>query len=145
MGTKAGLEFFISNASVADTDLNQAGFEALTWVKVANVGSVPEFGNNEPIATYKGLDGVKKGKGLNDPGNGDVEMAHKKDDVGQIAMRAAGITDDNYAFKVTLKDGTVDYVRGVISGPRHPSGGDEDFNLEVYALGLEQHLRVVAA
>jgi hypothetical protein len=61
-------------------------------------------------------------------------------DPGQIAMRAAGsvAVKDSYAFKIERTDGTVEYLRGLVTGPVTPGGRNEDFTLEVFTLGLNQ-------
>jgi hypothetical protein len=149
MSTNAGKKYYIC-ATAQEADLDQAGFEALTWVRIGNVGAFPEIGRNEPIATYNTHDnGVLKGKGSNDPGSGDLECAYAASDVGQIELRTAGATKKNWAFKVLHDDATdsltatVDYCRAIVSGPRHPNGSDEDFRREVYSLGINQHLRIL--
>lgn len=138
MGTNAGKTYSVSNAAVADADLDQTGFEALTWVEIGNVGSFPEFGRKENIAEYKTTKGVIKGKGAPNWGGGDMECARDADDAGQVLLRGYGSTKSQYAFKITHADGTVDYVRGIIAGPTRPQGGDEDFEIEMYTLGFNQ-------
>ena len=77
MGTIAGTKYYISDAKVADADLaNAAAFEALSYTEIKRVGSFPEFGRNEPVASYATHDsGILKGKGSNNVGDGDMEMS----------------------------------------------------------------------
>lgn len=153
-GTQAGAKLYISAALIADAVMDQAAFEALSWVRVNDVGSLPDYGRNEAIATYNTLDnGILKGKGSNNAGDGDVELAYKSTDAGQVLMRTAGAGKSQWAFKIEFVDDdsgsplqpTIDYLRAIVSGPRHPSGSDEDFMKEVYSLGIVQHLRDVQA
>lgn len=157
MGTIAGTKYYISDAKVADADLaDAAAFEALTYVEIKRVGSFPEFGRNEPIASYMTHDsGVLKGKGSNNIGDGDMEVAHVYNDAGQILMRTAGSGKLDWVIKVVHADATgsanpelaatTEYIRCIISGPRNPSGGDEEFVRDVYSLGGKQYLRVLQA
>lgn len=154
MGTLAGVTLYISTTAAGDSTLDQSGFEALSYTQVKNVGSLPEYGRNENIAEYRTLDqGVLKSKGSNNAGQGDIELAYDPDDAGQILMRTAGASANKYAFKIVYDDDqtgspvqpTTDYLRGIISGPRFPTGGDEDFHRELYTISSDQHLRIVAA
>lgn len=155
MGTKAGAKVYVAEELQDDTDLDKAGFEALTWVEVKDVGTIPEYGRNEAPATYDAFSGIVKGKGSNDAGGGDFIMAYHAEDLGQIEMRSHGAQRRNVCFKIEHPDATgtanpdksatIDYLRGVLSGPRHPQGGTNDFEREAYAFGCNQHLRVLPA
>lgn len=146
--TNAGKTYFVC-ATAQASDLDQAGFEGLSWVRVNNVGAFPDYGRRENIAEYVTIDNGKlKGKGSNDAGGGDMDVSRLASDSGQDALRTAGATKQVYAFKVVHDDAvtgftaTTDYLRGIVSGPMHPQGGDEDFVLDRFALGFVQHLRV---
>ncbi|MBD7952717.1 hypothetical protein H9654_00735 [Stenotrophomonas sp. Sa5BUN4] len=123
-------------------DLTEAEFAALTYVQVKKVGNVGERGITTNIVTYDTWDTAValKGKGISNAGDPEVEMARDLADPGQIAMRAAGQPDvqDAYAFKVERPSGEVEYLRGLVTGPRTPGGRNEDFVLHVYSLALNQ-------
>lgn len=129
------------------TDLDVDAFDLLTWVQIGSVGSVGETGQNTNILTYDTWDTevIQKGKGITDAGSPEIELARVPADPGQIALRAAAATNQNYAFKIVkndpatlVGDGTTMYNRGIVTGPRRPNGRNEDFDLEVYMLGLNQ-------
>jgi len=155
--TQAGAKFYIavdiSDQPVAqNTDLDQAGYEGLTWLEVKGVGSVGETGTNTSIVSYDELstEVTQKGKGISNAGDPEVEVRRIGTDPGQLAMRAAALTKNSYAFKYELDDslgvnGTTFYNRGLVTGPRHPNGRNEDFDLEIYALGLNQKELTVEA
>ncbi len=134
-------KFYISQ-EVTNTDLNQAGFEALTWVEVKGVGSVGETGTITNPISYDTLSAQvrQKAKGISDAGDPDIECERIANDPGQILMRAACAFDDadNRSFKFEMQDGSVQYLRGLVMGPRRPGGGPEAFELEVFTLGLQQ-------
>ncbi|PCI03446.1 MAG: hypothetical protein COB78_10840 [Hyphomicrobiales bacterium] len=128
-------------------DLNKAGFEALTFVSVSNVGNLGETGKSENILTYNTLDTAvaQKAKGVADAGNPTVECARLFSDPGQVALNAAAATNLQYAFKIERNDSpdgiltnTIIYNRGLVTGPTRPNGGNEDFDLEVFTLALNQ-------
>lgn len=149
--TQKNVKFSICVTPQPD-DLDQEDFEALTWVLVGQVGSVGETGLTTNIVTYDTLDTevTQKAKGISNAGDPTVECARKYDDAGQIAMRAAAKTNFNYAFKLERNDApdaettnTIIYNRGLVTGPTRPNGRNEDFDLEVFTLGLQQDEIVV--
>jgi hypothetical protein len=93
-----------------------------------------------------GTDVTLKSKGISNAGDPEVEAARIPADPGQVQMRAAAATRNSYAFKYeqddaitpTTGNGTTYYNRGIVTGPRHPNGRNEDFVLEIFALGLNQ-------
>lgn len=140
-------------ATPQNSDLDQSGFEALTFVEIKAIGSVGETGVNTNILTYDTWDTTvtQKAKGVSDAGSPEIEVARIPTDAGQIILRAAGVVgnNNNYAFKTVRADGTtptngtVIYNRGMVSGPRRPNGRNEDFDLEIFTLALQQQEVVV--
>lgn len=135
-----------------ETDLDQAGFAALTYVKIGDMGELGETGTSQNVLTYDtwAESVVRKAKGMKNAGDPDVEVARKPTDAGQIALRAAAKTNLNYAFKIVRNDPatgggtpTIIYNRGLVAGPKRPNGRNEDFDLEVYTLGFQQEEIVV--
>lgn len=139
--TNSGSKLYIC-VTPKNEDLTQTQFAALTWVQVKKVGSVGERGLTTNIVTYDTWDTAValKGKGISNAGDPEVEVARVLDDPGQVAMRAAGLPSvtDAYAFKVERPSGEIEYLRGLVTGPRTPGGRNEDFVLHVYSLALNQ-------
>lgn len=153
--SNAGSRLFVSSTNVADIDMDQADFEAVTWVEVGGIGNVGETGLKTNLLNYDtwNTNVIQKSKGTSDAGTPDVECARKPTDPGQIILRTAGAPTVtlNYAFKMIRNDatvlngtGTIIYNRGLVAGPRRPNGKNEDFDLEVFTLGLQQQEVVVA-
>lgn len=149
--TNAGGEFYVC-VTAQPNDLDQAGFEALSWVKVGNVGKLPQSGTTSNIVKYPTLDTdvVLKNKGTSDGGDGDLEVARSDTDAGQVALRAMAATKFYYATKRIATDApssdytnSIFYNRGLVSGPGHPGGGNEDFILETFQFGNVQREVVV--
>lgn len=143
----AGSKLYIASASVGDTDLAQGDYEALTWIQVKAVGSHGEVGTTTNILTYDTWDTTvtQKAKGISNAGDPEIELARLPSDPGQQLLRAAALTNLNYAFKIERNDKvdsdgnpTIIYNRGLVTGPRRPMGRNEDFDLEVFTLGLQQ-------
>lgn len=146
--TNAGSKLFVC-ATPQPTDLDASGFAGLTYVLVGGVGNVGETGDNTNILSYDTWDDevIQKAKGLTDAGSPEIEVARDPSDAGQDILRAAARTNFYYAFKIVgtdLPDGnvsstpTIRYNRGLVAGPREPNGRNEDFDLEVFTLGLVQ-------
>jgi len=138
---------------VKDVDIaNAAAYAALNWTQVTGVGSIGQTGTSDNVVTYDEMDSdvLPKSKGISDAGTPQIEVSRKGTDKGQIALRAAGLTKNNYAFKILDDDslgtnGTTTYLRGMVGGPTKPNGRQESFNLEVYTLALNQREIVVEA
>ncbi|HDX0925528.1 TPA: hypothetical protein ACG5JQ_000325 [Stenotrophomonas maltophilia] len=146
--TNAGSKLFIC-VLPQNADLTATEFAALTFVQVKKVGSIGERGINTNVVQYDTLDTLValKGKGITNAGDPQIEVAEDLTDPGQVAMRAAGAPDvpDTYAFKIERADGSIEYLRGLVTGPNVPGGRNEDFILNTYTLGLNQVPVVVAA
>lgn len=144
--TNAKSKLFVC-ATEQETELDQAGYEALTWIEVKGVGEVGEIGTQQNVLTYDTWadEVIDKAKGMKNAGDPVVECSRKATDPGQIAMRAASLTNFKYAFKIVRNDkattggtGTTIYNRGIVTGPTRPQGRNEDFDLEVFTLGFVQ-------
>jgi len=128
-------------------DLLQAGYEALTWVEIGNIVTMPDFGVSDNIVTqdYINTDVSQKRKGFRNASDTEIVVGFLPDDDGQDALRVAADTKFNYAFKLESDDApdasttnTIRYSRGVVGGPNFTGGGGEDFDNETFQLGLNQ-------
>jgi len=146
MNTNSGRKLYIC-ATPQATDLDAAGYAALTWVRIIGVGSMGEVGTKQNILQYDtwDTDVALKAKGLKDAGAPELEIARNVGDSGQDALRAAALVNLVYAFKIEGNDkltsgGTngLIYNRGYVAGPARPQGRNEDFDLEVFTLGFIQ-------
>lgn len=149
--TQSGNKFYISSTTENDdlTDHAGSGFPSLTYVEVGNVGQLPEVGNDQNLPSYNVLSrGVSlKGKGVADAGAGTLEVARDDEDAGQLAMiAAAALTNhNNYAFKIERQDGSIDFLRGLVTGPVRSGGGNDDFDLLTFNISLNQEVIHVPA
>lgn len=135
----------------ATTDLDQAGFEALTWVEVLDAGTIGGFGGEQSMNTYPTLAGnTLKSKGAINHGSVEIEMARNTSDAGQAALRAAGKTEVSYACKIVYPDATTlmtastFYSRGPVGVVGQMGGGSEDFAKEGTTWDFEQAVIEVA-
>ncbi|HRQ13085.1 MAG TPA: hypothetical protein PK205_07250 [Promineifilum sp.] len=142
----AGSRLFICTTP-QQNDLTVPDYQALVWVEIKGVGNHGEIGANTNILTYDtwDTDVIQKAKGMTDAGSPEIELARIPTDAGQIALNAAAATNLNYAFRIVRNDvaflggdPTILYYRGLVAGPRYPLGRNEDFDLEIFTLGLNQ-------
>jgi hypothetical protein len=139
--SNSGLTFGISTTAQNADLANAAAYAALTFTAVGSVGKVGARGIDTNILSYPTLDEVvtQKAKGLTNAGDPEVECANVPADAGQVAMIAAGVpaVKDAYAFEIVV-NGETYYNRGIVTGPVRPGGGNEDFDLVMFKLGLVQ-------
>lgn len=154
--TNSGGKLYVC-ATPQNDDLDLAAFAALTWVQVKGLGSHGETGTNTNMLSYDTWDTefVQKAKGTSNAGDPEIELARIPADAGQILLRSMGdhFNKNNYAFKIEKNDAppgsgstpSIIYNRGLVAGPRTPHGRNEDFDLEMYTLGLQQQQIIVEA
>lgn len=145
------------NPEANDADLNQAGFEALTWTEVSFIGEIGEYGNVTEMATYETLDQevVDKIKTVTNPGDPVLECRQVLTDNGQIALKVAGAAGFTNAVAIKrefddMPDGgssnTIHYFRAKVGGPLYSNGRVADFTLLRFTLGITgQEIIEVAA
>lgn len=152
--TNAGRKLYMYATAVASAPADAAAYAALTpWVEIKGVGEHGETGSSTNILSYDtwDTDVIDKAKGMTDAGSPTIELARIPTDAGQIALRAAALTNLKYAFKIEGNDEpevggspTIIYNYGLVAGPTRPNGRNEDFDLEVFTLGLTARETVVA-
>lgn len=148
------------NASIAicttpqPTDLDQAGFAALTYVTLGKVVNAPQFMVEDTIASQNTLDTeiTEKQKTISAGADTEVVVSHQPaGDAGHTAMEAAAATSSYYACRMILDDslgtaGTTVYGRFVIGGGGLGGGGSvEDFVTRTYQMGLTSQRQIEVA
>lgn len=104
---------------------NAAGFAALSWTVVGEVTDLPEFGVSYNLVTHNPIADrqTKKYKGAYNNGTLSVVLARDDDDAGQIVALAALASDNDYSFRITYQDSTIDYFRGKVMSFTSAAGG----------------------
>lgn len=144
--TYAGVKVSISTTAQNGDLADDTAFGGLTYTQLANVGNIGAYGFETNMVSYPVMDRAValKAKGATDGGNMTIQCADDPADAGQIAARTAADPEsqDNYVFKIEFANGVVHYIRGPIGGPTHPGGGNEDFVVNEYTVGVNQILEV---
>lgn len=116
--------------AAAPTALTAAAWEAVTgWVEIGDLDTVGEFGPEDNVIERTPLKtgNVTKGKGSTNYGDMSLDGAFVADDPGQIMLQAARKAKTNYSFRITYQDGSMEYLRGLVTAFRKNPGGAEDF------------------
>jgi hypothetical protein len=90
-----------------------------------------------------------KGNGVTDLGSPVIDCSRNIAVGGQVQMRTSGAPTNQNAFALKIERSdtpasgaspkpTRHFIRAVVSGPTRPNGGVEDFDLEVFTLGILQ-------
>lgn len=139
---------FSISTTAANDDLVLSGFAGLTYTAVPNLGSLGDSGVSQNVVSFSTWDRnvIAKGKGEADAGSPTAEFLDVVS-AGMTLMLAAADVDDanSYAFKVAWPDGSVEYNRGIITGPTRLKGGNEDFKRLSFTLGFNQTPVIVDA
>jgi len=133
---------------VVTGEQTQAQLEALTYVKVKDVGTIGELGSTEEIAKFSPLEGTdKKVKGNVDAGDVSVTWGRDYADPGQIATKDAGLTTFCYAVKFVLNDNptanhtkTSLYSTATITEAKKSGGSGNDVITEKTMVNCQQRL-----
>lgn len=124
--TASGVTLGISLVAPATHD--EAGFAALSPTPVGEITNVGEFGKEWALVTHNPLAtrGTKKGKGSFNNGSISPSLALDPKDAGQVAMKTALESDDPAYFFLTLQDGTIFYLVGLVMSFKPNLGGVDD-------------------
>ena len=115
--TSTGTQYAVSAAVPVTYD--SAGFLALTWTDVAEVTDMGEYGatyevvSHNPLATKRTI----KRKGTVNDGAMALQLGRDPSDAGQLLLIAGvdgAAADVVHSHRVTLQDGTIQYVTGQI-------------------------------
>ena len=115
--TSAGTLYSVSAGEPATYD--SAGFGALVYTDVAEVTDLGEYGPTYEVVTHNPLDTRRtvKRKGTVNDGALTMQLGRDPSDAGQ-AILIDGVDgsakDTVHSHKVTLQDGTIQYVTGQI-------------------------------
>lgn len=103
----AGAKIFIGGTMAAKSTPFVAGdFSAVSWIEIGWAESIGEFGDESSEITFDaiGEGRTQKLKGIRNAGTMACRFGISSDDIGQIALRGAEQTVDDYAFRVDFND-----------------------------------------
>ena len=113
--TGSNAKLYIATTS-GDVPVNQAAYEALTFIEVEQTEALGALGDTTAEVTFTGLGDarVQKLKGSSDAGTLDLSMAYNENAFGSpltgqgwLLVAADDTSSNNYFFKRVLGDGSV--------------------------------------
>ena len=144
--TSTGITVGIVAAAPATFD--EAGFAALTYVNIAELTSVGEYGASQEEVPHDPLVGEKqKYKGQNDNGSLSLGYAVDTSDAGQVilAAGAGGATNfTQHSVEVKYSDGGIDYVYGYVFGSNKNPGSINSIVSGSSSVGINELIEVSA-
>ena len=114
--TSATTTFKVSASTPATFD--STGYNALTFTTVGEVTNYGEFGRQYNLVTHSPVAsrGIVKKKGSFNEGSIQLQLGLDTDDAGQILMKAAALSDNDYSFLITTQNGDKYYFQGQVMG-----------------------------
>jgi hypothetical protein len=103
----AGARLYIGGSLAAQTtDFVLGDFSGQSWVAVNWMENIGSFGDEATSITFDAIEQqrTQKLKGTRNAGDMSLVCGIDYEDAGQIAIRAAEATPNNYAFKVQFND-----------------------------------------
>lgn len=109
--TTAGTTLRVSAGVPASFDVT--GYAALTYTAVGEITNYGEFGRVYALVTHNPVAsrGTVKKKGSFNEGQMALQIGLDTVDAGQVLMKAASLSDNNYAFEVTTQNGDIYYFQ----------------------------------
>lgn len=131
-------------ATAQNNTLNTAGFEALTWVEIGKIVTLPQVGFEANIVTqnYVNTDFSTDAKGFVNGIATEVVVGRDPADAGQDILRTAANSRHKYAFKREYSDATssttatIKYFRALVSSDLDAGGGGEEFDNQSFGIKI---------
>ena len=143
--TSAGATLALSAGIPASED--SAGYGVLAWTVIGEVtdlgglGRVYNLVTHNPIASRK----TEKFKGSFNEGSQNVGLAIDRDDPGQVLAKTALASDDNYSFRLTYQDGSIDYYQAKVMSFETSVGSNDQIVSGTIAVEIDSEIAEVAA
>lgn len=136
-----------------NTDLNQAGYEALAWVEIGKLVTLPQVGFEANVVTqnYVNTEFSSDAKGFINGTASEVMVGRDPTDAGQVILRTAANTRYRYAFKRVYADevagftATTTYFRALVSSQLDAGGGGEEFDNETFGIKVTAQKPIIVA
>jgi hypothetical protein len=139
--TSAGTTLRISASAPATFD--ESGYNTLFTASpapalVGEITDLGEFGREFALVTHNpvGSRGTQKFKGSFNEGTMTLSLGLDTDDAGQILMKAASISDNDYSFMVTTQNGDKYYFQGKVMSWKVGVGGVDQITTATATLEL---------
>lgn len=133
----------ISVTATAPATYDITGFDALAdWTEVGEVTDLSGHGDTYTEVTHLPLSSrrVQKLKGSVDAGSETYTLADDIDDAGQLVLKAALASDDDYYFKETWQDGTIEYYAAKVMSFAGVGGNADNVRARTITVGINDEI-----
>lgn len=139
--TSAGTTLRVSSSAPATFDAS--GYNTLFTASpvpslVGEITDLGEFGREFALVTHNpvGTRGTQKFKGSFNEGTMSMSLGLDTDDAGQIVMKAASVSDNDYSFLVTTQNGDKYYFQAKVMSWKVGVGGVDQITTASVTLEL---------
>lgn len=125
-------------SAAAPATFNAAGYAALAWTAVGEVTDLGEFGREFALVTHIPLASrgtVKKKSSFNE-GSISLQLGLDTDDAGQIMIKTANLSDNDYSFKVTTQNGDLYNMQAQVMSWKVGIGGVDQITAATVSLEI---------
>lgn len=133
-------------ATAQASNLTEVQFEALTWVEIEQVLTMPSIGETDNFVsqTYVKDGRARFKKGVTSGNATEIVVGYDYSDAGQDALATASASRNIYAFKRVLTDSpndvtttnTIYYFRALVGAGVDSGGAVEDFTNITYPIQI---------
>ena len=113
----------ISIAVEQPLTFDEAGYEntGMDWVVIGEITDAGEHGREYALVTHMPIAsrGVQKFKGSFNEGQKTLQLGLDQDDAGQVVLKAALASDNDYSFRVVYQGGDADYFQAKVMSFKH--------------------------
>jgi len=111
---------------------------ALTYTNIGNISDGGEHGIEYNIVTFNAIDKryTQKFKSSFDYGLKTLEIAYDPTDGGAVLLRSGSTSLNDYAFKITYQDGTVEYFSAKVRSFNRTVGTVNSMRMITVALDI---------
>lgn len=132
----------ISISAVLPASETSGAYAALTFTEIGAISDLGSFGKTYNEVTFLPLAtrAKEKFKGSYDNGTLSLKTAKNKTDAGQVIALAALASDNAYAFKIVLQDGTIEYFSGRVMSYNIQVGGADQITGADINIGISTNI-----
>lgn len=142
----AGAKFYIGGSINLDKDdLIASDFTSQSWVEIDGWETMGAVGDTSEVITTQLINRGRdiKQKGTRNAGSMENNFAIIRDDLGQLAVRAAEKTRNNYAFRIVFEDETELMFAGLVMSAQEQGGGAN--TVQMLAVNIETNSNILEA
>jgi hypothetical protein len=145
MSVKTSAGTIVNVLATLPSSYDSTGFAALAWGTGNQIGEVTNIGNfgtkynvqsHLPIASTR----AQKIKGSYDTGDLPLTIGRDITDAGQVILRAALASANNYSFRLSYPDGSKVYVAGKVTSLETVTGGTDTITALEVTVALDSNI-----